>query len=150
MVFNNVVPNTKPPYSVVIEITPPLTENDYDISDDNPFGPEEMTWAYIAKDTLSMFAPFISGADRMANGNTFVTEGPKGRYFEVTSAGKVIWDYWTPYAGYVRMPDGTFPQPVGPLIYATFRATHIPIDHPAVAGKVLEPLDPQPAIYETE
>jgi hypothetical protein len=99
---------------------------------------------------MAAFSPFISGAHRRANGNTFVTVGAKGRYIEVTPEGKVVWDYWTPYAGYVRMKDGTTPQPVGNLVYATFRATHIPIDHPAVKDKVLKPLDPQPEVYKEE
>jgi len=148
MVFDNVVPNNRPPYSAVLEIAPPLLEDGYAIADGKPYGPEEANRKYIAEDTVSMFAPFISGAHRMASGNTFVTVGPKGRYMELAPSGKVIWDYWTPYSGDARMPDGTFPQPVGPLIYATFRATHISIDHPAVAGKSLLPLDPQPAIKE--
>jgi hypothetical protein len=46
------------------------------------------------------------------------------------------------------MKDGTTPQPVGNLDYATFRATHLPIDHPAIKGRVLKPLDAQPEIYK--
>jgi Arylsulfotransferase (ASST) len=148
MVFNNNVPNSRKPHSAVYELTPPLTANGYELSTSGKFGPQEPSWKFVAADTLSAFAPFISGAHRMANGNTFVTVGPKGRYIEVTPEGKIVWDYWTPYAGYVRMKDGTTPQPVGPLSFATFRATHIPIDHPAVKDKVLKPLDPQPAVYK--
>jgi hypothetical protein len=147
MVFNNQVPMTKPPYSSVIELIPPLQESGYALTGNDPFGPEKPNWAYIARDTLSFFAPFISGAHRMMNGNTFITEGPKGRFFEVNPDGEILWDYLTPYSGDVRMPDGTGPQPVGPFIYATFRATHISIDHPAVKGKTLQPLSPQPEAF---
>ena len=150
MVFNNFVMGPIGPYTSVLELTLPMTENGYEIDDDEPFGPSEPTWSYLAPDTLSFFAPFISGAHRMANGNTLITEGPKGRYFEVTPSKKVVWDYWTPYAGYSRMPDGTTPQPVGPFVYATFRATHIPADHPALEGKTLSPMEPQPEVYKTE
>jgi hypothetical protein len=114
------------------------------------YGPEKPVWQFVSRDTMPAFSPFISGAHRMNNGNTFVTVGAKGRYIEVTPDGKIIWDYWTPYAGNVRMKDGTFPQPVGPFVYATFRATHIPIDHPAVKGKSLPPLDLQPEVYKEE
>jgi hypothetical protein len=148
MVFNNNVPNSKKPYSSVYEITTPLTDKGYELSATGIFGPEEPTWKFVATDTLPAFSPFISGAHRMANGNTFVTVGAKGRYMEVTPEGKIVWDYWTPFAGYVRMKDGTTPQPVGNLSYATFRATHIPMDHPAVKDKVLTPLEPQPAVYK--
>lgn len=152
MVFNNNVnvPWGKPGYSAVLEITTPLTESEYELGPDGKYGPSEPSWSYIAKDTVSFFSPFISGAHRMSNGNTFITQGAKGRYFEVTPSGEVVWDYWTPYAGYVRMADGTTPQPVGPNFYATFRATHVPANHPALAGRTLEPLDPQPAIYKVK
>ncbi len=147
MVFNNNVPNTKKPRSAVYEWTAPMTEMGYAISDGGHYGPENPLWQFVAADTMAAFSPFISGAHRMANGNTFVTVGAKGRYIEVTPEGKIVWDYWTPYAGYVRMKDGTTPQPVGPLSYATFRATHIPIDHPSVKGKELKPLSPQPDVF---
>lgn len=148
MVFNNNVPNKRKPISAVYEWTAPITEMGYVISEDGHYGPENPSWQFVAADTMAAFSPFISGAHRMMNGNTFVTVGAKGRYIEVTPAGKIVWDYWTPYAGYVRMKDGTTPQPVGPLAFATFRATHIPIDHPAVKGKELPPLNPQPKWYE--
>lgn len=148
LVFNNFIMGPKGPYTAVHEITPPLQADGYSINDNEAFGPANPTWSYTAPDTLSFFAPFISGAHRMMNGNTLINEGPKGRYFEVTPNGEVVWDYWTPYAGHKRMPDGTYPQPVGPFIYATFRATHIPKDHPALSGRALQPLEPQPEAYE--
>jgi hypothetical protein len=114
---------------------------------DGAFGPAKPAWTYIAKDTLSFWSPFISGVHRMANGNTFITEGAKGRYFEVNAAGDILWDYLTPFTDDLKMPDGTGPQPIGNLIYATFRASHIPADHPALIGKDLKPLEPQPAIF---
>lgn len=149
-VFDNVIRTPRRPYSAILEFSPPLLETGYALEDGKPFGPAVATWNYVAKDSVSFFAPFISGAHRMENGNTFITEGPKGRYIEVTPDGKIVWEYWTPYAGYSRMPDGSFPQPVGPLIYATFRATHITMDHPAVKGKTLEPLNPQPEVYKED
>lgn len=83
----------------------------------------------------------------MSNGHTFIAEGARGRFFEVNANGEVLWEYLTPYAGTARLPDGRFPQPVGPHEYATFRATHIPANHPGLVGKHLEPLNPQPTIY---
>ena len=148
MVFNNKVPNSKKPHSAVYEWTAPVTEKGYALPDGGHYGPETPSWKFVATDTMTAFSPFISGAHRMASGNTFVTVGARGRYMEVTPAGKTVWDYWTPYAGFVRMKDGTTAQPVGNLVYATFRATHIPIDHPAVKGKLLKPLNPQPPSYK--
>ena len=147
-VFDNNVPYSDPGYSAVLELETPLTDTGYILSESNTYGPELPFWQYIAKDTVSFYSPFISGAHRMANGNTFVTEGARGRFFEINSDGEILWEYLTPYAGSSRMPDGTFPQPVGPFTYATFRATHIARDHPAIANKVLDPLSPQPSVYK--
>jgi hypothetical protein len=148
MVFNNQVPYAKPGYSAVFELKTEFTGDGYAINDKGIYGPDSPYWSYVSKDTLSFFSPFISGAHRMNNGNTFVTEGTKGRYFEVNKKGDLLWEYLTPYSGDKRMPDGTKVQPVGPFQYASFRATHIMMDNPAIKDKLLEPIDPQPAIDE--
>ena len=150
MVFNNNVPNANPGYSAILELKTPLIEERYALNSRGAYGPELPIWNYISKDTLSFYSQFISGAHRLPNGNTFITEGARGRFFEVNNNRDILWEYLTPYAGDKRMPDGTFPQPVGPFLYATFRATHIGMDHPALEGKLLEPIDPQPVIYTPE
>lgn len=135
-------------YSSVLEIEPTVDENGaYILEEGGSFGPDEPSWMYTAPDKYSFYAPFVSGVHRMENGNTFITSGPRGRMMEVTPSGKVVWEYWNPYFQDVRKEDGTRPQPVGPFVYALFRGTHIPDDHPALAGKTLEPVDPQPEIY---
>lgn len=146
LVFNNNVPGGNPPHSTILEWEPPLTESGYAQAADGRFGPATPKWFYMAKDTASFFSPFISGVQRLANGHTFITEGPRGRYFEVTPAGEIVWEYWTPYSGDVRMPDGTSPQPVGPFKFATFRAIKIEQNHPALAGKQLTAIDPVPPV----
>jgi hypothetical protein len=34
-----------------------------------------------------------------------------------------------------------------PMTYFQFRSTFIPADHPALAGRDLKPLDPQPKVF---
>ena len=112
-----------------------------------PFGPKALVWHYRAPEAL--FAPFISAAHRLADGNTFVTSGTGGELFEVTPAGEIVWSYRNPYGGDVRLADGTLPQPgAADNPYGVFRATFVPADDPALAGRELEPLDPQPVWYE--
>ena len=137
----------KEQFSRVIEIDPPSDPNGlFPLEAGAPYGPAEPMWTYQAADKTSFSAPFISGAHRLPNGNTFVTAGPQGRLFEVTPGGDVVWEYWSPYSGNVRDPDGSLPQPIPPDGgYAIFRATKIPPGHPALAGRDLSPLDPQPA-----
>jgi len=82
----------------------------------------------------------------MENGNSFITCGPAGRFFEVTQDGDIVWEYWNPYRGDVREPNGD-PRHVGDLPNNIFRATFVPANHPALADKELKPLEPQPEIY---
>ena len=112
-----------------------------------PYGPDKPFWSFSSDDPFAFYSPFLSGAQRLENGNTFITEGVSGRFFEIDRDGKLLWDYMTPYAGYVINPDGTTPQPTGHFIYATFRSTHIASEHPALSGKTLTPLRPQPPVY---
>jgi hypothetical protein len=148
LVFNNNVPGAKPGRSAVLELRTPRTDSGYELSDSGIFGPDEPVWSHVPEDPMAFFSPFVSGAQRLANGNTLITEGASGRFFEVNTDGDVLWNYMTPYAGYVRYADGTTPQPVGPFVYATFRSTHIAADHPALTGRNLAPIDPQPPAYK--
>lgn len=53
----------------------------------------KLVWSYTAP---AFFATNISGAQRLANGNTLITEGPDGRIFEVTKDGAIVWEYVYP------------------------------------------------------
>jgi len=149
-IFNNNIPLLPDSlnYSSVLEITPPMEEDgSYQIENEQPFGPQEAIWKYVAHDTLSFHASFISGAHRMENGNTFITEGPSGRFFEVNPEGDVVWEYLNQYRGEIRDPNGDVRQDK-PFIYWGFRSTFISADHPGLAGRELAPMDPQPEVFK--
>jgi hypothetical protein len=48
------------------------------------------------------FSPYISGAQRLPNGNTLIVEGSSGRIFEITSVGEIVWEYINPFFNYSR------------------------------------------------
>jgi hypothetical protein len=50
-------------------------------------------------DASRFYSPFISGAQRLPNGNTLITEGSDGRIFEVTAHHEIVWEYISPYKG---------------------------------------------------
>ncbi len=50
-----------------------------------------------AIDKVRLFAAIVGGAQRLPNGNTLITDGPKGHIFEVTPGGKLVWDMISPY-----------------------------------------------------
>ena len=59
----------------------------------NPLG-EKIEWEYKAE---GFYSGYISGAQRLPNGNTLICEGEKRRLFEVTRGGEVVWDYIVPH-----------------------------------------------------
>lgn len=149
MVFNNDIPFKRDSTvcSAVYEFFPPKdTKGNYLLQKDKSYGPEKPDWSYVAMDSLSFWSSFISGAQRMNNGNTFINEGARGRFFEVNKEGNIIWEYLNPYRGDIRQPNGD-PIPPMPLTYITFRSTFIPANHPGLANKKLEPVNPQPGVF---
>ncbi|MBT5031152.1 MAG: aryl sulfotransferase [Proteobacteria bacterium] len=58
---------------------------------------KQAVWQYAGKPSFSFFSWFISNAERLASGNTSILEGIKGRLFEVTPEGKIVWEYISPH-----------------------------------------------------
>jgi hypothetical protein len=149
LVFNNGRGRPEGKWSSVDEWTPPLAEDGRYVLDGGRFGPAALAWQYRAAEPEGFFAPFISGAQRLANGNTLICAGTGGEFFEVTRAGEVVWEYRNPFWGDVRNVDGSLPSPrADERPFSTFRATRIPADHPGLSGRTLAPLDPQPPWFE--
>jgi len=133
MVFSNRTPTANGPVTKVYEFAPAIdAEGRYAVPDNGPFGPAAPLWTYSDADLQTTN---LSGAERLENGNTLISAGPQGRIFELTSAGDIVWEYWSPYSGPSGNSGGAF---------SLFRAVKIPADHPALAGKDLRPLNPQP------
>jgi Arylsulfotransferase (ASST) len=149
-VYNNDIPLGRDSldYSAIYEIKPYVNkEGSYALLENKRFGPKDLDWMYIAKDTVSFYGGFISGAQRMQNGNTFINEGPKGRFFEVTPEGEIVWEYLNQFRGNIHHPNGDPVSPM-PFTYFEFRSNFIPADHLALKGKELKPIDPQPKIFK--
>ena len=75
----------------------------------------EIVWEYVDNPAYNFFSAYISGARRLPNGNTLITEGQFGRMFQVTPEGEVVWEYINPH--FHVDAEG---QPVNRV----FRATH--------------------------
>ncbi len=144
-VFNNGRDRPAGPFSSVDEITPPLAaDGTYDLAEGKAYGPAALAWT--APLPPDRFAPFISGAARLRNGNTFVCAGTDGIMLELSPSGGIVWEYRNPYGGNLVMADGKpATQGADDRPYAVYRATRIPTDHPSLQGRSLKPLDPQPA-----
>jgi hypothetical protein len=72
------------PFSRVIEVDPAT---------------KDIVWKYQEPRPFNFYSPRISNAQRLPNGNTLVNEGVFGRFFEVTPAGDVVWEFVNPHFG---------------------------------------------------
>jgi len=72
-----------------------------------------LVWSYAAP---NFFSTNISGAQRLANGNTLITEGAPGRVFEVNVAKETVWEFMNP------------PGEGGRKTNAVYRAYRLPYD----------------------
>ena len=129
LVFNNGRGREDGDYSSVDELLLPFDPaKGFHREPGEPFGPDEPAWSYSAGDQF--YSAFISGAQRLPNGNTLICSGAPGRIFEVTRDGELVWDYRNGFGGEIDPPEHAGKAP--PL--ALFRATRLPLDHPGVAA----------------
>lgn len=102
LVFNNGQGRPGEEYSSVDELVLPFErETGFTRADNAAFGPAAPVWSYSSP--KDFFSFFISGADRLPNGNTLVCEGASGRFFEVTPDARIVWEYSNPYGGDLPM-----------------------------------------------
>ena len=92
-IFNNGV-NRKPMYTAYIELElPKLRNSRYQRASNKPFGPMAPAYEFseFAGDEPEVFfAPFMSGARRLPNGNIFGVSGIVSGMFEVTDEGEEV------------------------------------------------------------
>ncbi len=97
LVFNNGRGRWDGEYSTVIEIEAPVDENgNYTATQGLPFDPVKPRWIYATQDKMDFYASFLSGAQRLPNGNTLFCNGTSGVLFEVTESGEIVWNYIVP------------------------------------------------------
>ena len=119
MIFNN-GDGTLRPYTTVVEFTPAMNpDGSYDLDDGATYGPDALVWEYNPPPEEQFLSWFISGAQRLANGNTLINHGAGGHFREVTASGDIVWDYT--YKTEVDAP------------HMIFRAYRYPADHPGLA-----------------
>ena len=126
LVFNNGAGRPGVDYSSVDEIVPPVDSvGNYYLATDSAYGPENQMWIYTADPPEEFLALNISGAQRLPDGNTLITDGPHGFFFEVTPGGDVVWEY-----------DNLFPNPSQSR---TFKALCYAPDYPGLELLVNDP-----------
>jgi hypothetical protein len=88
-----------------------------------------IVWEYHDQSLFDFFSPYISGAQRLPNGNTLICEGCDGRIFEVTPDGLVVWEYVNPHF----FPEAGRPG-LNNWVFRAFRYTPEEIERARRAG----------------
>lgn len=69
-------------YSRVLEINPKTNK---------------IEWEYKDKNPAKFYSSVCSGSQRLLNGNTLICESTKGRIFEITGDGEIVWEFISPF-----------------------------------------------------
>jgi hypothetical protein len=106
----------------------------------------QVEWYYRSRYMNSFAGMFISGNQRLPNGNTLICSGPTGHFFEVTRGDplatppvypEIVWEYINPHnrgVGIVTTQKDSHTNSA-----MTFRCFRYPADYPGLAGKDLTP-----------
>ena len=122
LILNNGA-NDERPYTTVVEFTADMNpDGSYRARDGEPYGPDALVWEYDPEPPERFYSWYISGAQRLPNGNTLVNQGAGAKLREVTSAGDIVWEYV--YENEVDAP------------HTTYRANKYPVDYPGLAGLI--------------
>jgi hypothetical protein len=57
---------------------------------------KEIVWYYQCEPPEAFFSVSRGSSQRLPNGNTLITESDKGKVFEVTHSGEVVWEFYNP------------------------------------------------------
>jgi hypothetical protein len=117
LVFNNGNGRPGGDYSSVDELVLPVdTQGRYDCKPGTAYGPDKPVWSYSAPNKKDFYSSFISGTQRLPNGNTLICSGANGTIFEVTPSKEIVWKYVNPSKGNTSVgplaPPGQILSPI--------------------------------------
>ncbi|MHA1565353.1 MAG: aryl-sulfate sulfotransferase [Alphaproteobacteria bacterium] len=87
-------------------------------------------WEYKENPVYDFCSFICSGAQRLPNGNTLICECTKGRLFEVTREGDIVWEFVSPFY---------YEHPIFGTNNMVFRCTRYAADDPRFDGAPLDP-----------
>jgi hypothetical protein len=110
LLFNNGPDRPGGNHSSVDELALPVdSQGRYALKPGSAHGPDKPVWSYTAPKKEEFYSSFISGAQRLANGNTLICSGANGTVFEVTPEKETVWKYINPVKA--GAPFGPPPKP---------------------------------------
>ena len=136
-------------YSTIDEITPPVDGYRYRRAENAAYPPDEFAWTYAAATPTDLYSPVWSGAQRLPNGNTLVTNGTAGAIFQVTPDGGTAWKYVSPASRRAHLRQGERLSAF--TDNGIYRAYWYPPDYPGLKALNLTPgafIEDIPDIYD--
>jgi hypothetical protein len=110
LLFNNGGDRADGSYSSVDELVLPVdSQGQYARQPGKGYGPDGAVWSYTAPKKSDFYSSYISGAERLSNGNTLICSGANGTIFEVTPDKAIVWKYINPVKS--DTPIGPPPRP---------------------------------------
>jgi len=94
LIFSNLIPGQELKSRVVEIELPLLSDGSYYREEGKEFGPDGFVWSYESPAPNEFYSFFISGAQRLPNGNTLICSGAQAQVFEVSPEQEVLWRYW--------------------------------------------------------
>ncbi len=117
LVFNNGTRRPGGAYSTVDELVLPLeSDGHYARTPGAAYGPDKPVWSYAAPKRTDFFSSFISGVQRLPNGNTLICSGANGTFLEVTPDKEIVWKYVNPEKPSAPMPGSGRTPPLVDLL----------------------------------
>jgi len=95
----------------------------------------KIEWEYKSDPPSDFYTSIMGGCERLPNGNTLITESMKGRVFEVTPEGEMVWEYIIPFYAWFEDPGYYY----GEWLNALFRAHRYSADYAGLRGRELDP-----------
>jgi len=94
--------------------TPVNSDGTYILSPGEAYAPSEPDKAYGKNDSgTEFYSGYTSGAEMLANGNVYITEGTSGRLFEVNTDGDIVWEYYLINSNYIFRSEKYAPEYLG-------------------------------------
>lgn len=170
LIFDNGTRRPGETYSSVLEINPydgdwrnsvyiPEAEAGYNQTKADFHQPEpqsiskQIVWSYESNLSNAFYGHYISGCQRLPNGNTLIDSGPHGHFFEVTKEGEVVWEYINPVGDQTRGDYGIYKimtDAAGAGFNSVFRCHRYSPDYPGLSGRDLTPKSKITEIHANE
>ncbi len=81
----------------------------------------ELVWSYRGSSKERFYTDHSGTAQRLPDGNTLITETSRGRAFEVTPEGEIVWEFLSPHRAGEK----------GELIATLYEMLRLPAEFPS-------------------